>query len=613
MPRVVAGPGPAPPRFAADTRPDALSDASSFGFQDMSFSLHGIGVSGGIAIGYAHLASLARIEVPQYLLDRKYIGEELARFDNAILATRAELENLRINIPPGAPAELSAFLDMHLMFLGDSMIAEEPKRLIRETQCNAEWALAQQMEALVARFEEIDDAYLRSRQEDVVQVVQRVLKVLLGHPSHLPLDIDFDSERILVAHELSPADMVMFKNVHFAAFITDLGGTTSHTAILARSMGMPSVMALHNARGLVRDHDLLIVDGRDGVVIVNPDESVLAEYRLRQNQWRIDTDKLKRLKTSKSATLDGTPIELMANIELLSDIDAVKAAGAHGIGLFRSEFLFLNRSDLPSEAEQYASYKAVAKALDGKPVTIRTLDLGADKQAPWGHTMADNPALGLRAIRLCLAEPGLFLTQLRAILRASAHGQVRILIPMLASFVELRQTLQRIDEAKASLRKDGLKFDEGILVGGMIEIPAAAISAGFFAEQLDFLSIGTNDLIQYTLAIDRADDSVAHLYEPLHPAVLNLILMTIRAGDKTGKPVSVCGEMAGDPLLTRLLLGMGLRSFSVQPASMLQVKQQVLRSNLEELATITQRLLKNTDPDKIPMLLDRLNSQLTAR
>ncbi len=579
----------------------------------MSFSLHGIGVSGGIAIGYAHLASIARIEVPQYLLDRKYIDEELARFDNAILATRAELENLRTNIPPGAPAELSAFLDMHLMFLGDSMIAEEPKRLIRETQCNAEWALAQQMEALVARFEEIDDAYLRSRQEDVVQVVQRVLKVLLGHPSHLPLDIDFDSERILIAHELSPADMVMFKNVHFAAFITDLGGTTSHTAILARSMGMPSVMALHNGRGLIRDHDLLIVDGRDGVVIVNPDESVLAEYRLRQNQWRIDTDKLKRLKTSKSATLDGTPIELMANIELLSDIDAVKAAGAHGIGLFRSEFLFLNRSDLPSEAEQYASYKAVAKALDGKPVTIRTLDLGADKQAPWGHTMADNPALGLRAIRLCLAEPGLFLTQLRAILRASAHGQVRILIPMLASFVELRQTLQRIDEAKASLRKDGLKFDEGILVGGMIEIPAAAISAGFFAEQLDFLSIGTNDLIQYTLAIDRADDSVAHLYEPLHPAVLNLILMTIRAGDKTGKPVSVCGEMAGDPLLTRLLLGMGLRSFSVQPASMLQVKQQVLRSNLEELASITQRLLKNTDPDKIPMLLDRLNSQLTAR
>lgn len=574
----------------------------------MSFSLHGIGVSGGIAIGYAHIASNARVEVPQYMLDHKYIPDELARFDEAILATRTELETLRNNIPVNAPAELTAFLDMHLMFLGDSMIAEEPKRLISETQCNAEWALAQQMEALVARFEEIDDAYLRSRQEDVVQVVQRVLKSLTGHPSHLPLDVDFDVERILVAHELSPADMALFKTVHFAAFITDLGGATSHTAILARSMAIPSVMALHNARGLIRDHDLLIVDGRDGVVIVNPDESVLTEYRLRQNQWRIDTDKLKRLKTSKSATLDGTPIELMANIELLQDVDAVKTAGAHGIGLFRSEFLFLNRSDLPTEDEQYTSYRAVAEALDGKPVTIRTLDLGADKQAPWGHTVADNPALGLRAIRLCLAEPGLFHTQLRAILRASGHGQIRILIPMLANFVEVRQTLQRIDEAKASLRKDGLKFDEGIQIGGMIEVPAAALSATFFAEQLDFLSIGTNDLIQYTLAIDRADDSVAHLYDPLHPAVLQLIQHTIRAGDKAGKPVSVCGEMAGDPMLTRLLLGLGLRTFSMQPASLLQVKQQVLKANLGELTPLAQRLLKNTDPEKTAALMGRLNT-----
>ncbi len=574
----------------------------------MSFSLHGIGVSGGIAIGYAHLASNARVEVPQYMLDQKYIVEELARFDEAISSTRAEFEALRSQIPPNAPAELSAFLDMHLMFLGDSMIAEQPKRLIRETQCNAEWALAQQMEALVARFEEIDDAYLRSRQEDVVQVVQRVLKSLLGHPSHLPLDIDFDVERILVAHEMSPADMVLFKNVHFAAFITDLGGATSHTAILARSMAIPSVMALHNARGLIRDHDLMIVDGRDGVVIVNPDESVLTEYRLRQNQWRIDTDKLKRLKTSKSATLDGTPIELMANIELLQDVDAVKTAGAHGVGLFRSEFLFLNRDDLPGEDEQYESYKGVAEALDGKPVTIRTLDLGADKQAPWGHTVADNPALGLRAIRLCLAEPGLFRTQLRAILRASAHGKVRMLIPMLVSFSELRQTLASVEEARASLIKDGLKFDANLPIGGMIEVPAAALSAAFFAEQLDFLSIGTNDLIQYTLAIDRADDSVAHLYDPLHPAVLQLIQHTIRAGAKLGKPVSVCGEMAGDPSLTRLLLALGLRSFSMQPASLLQVKQQVLRSHLDELAPTMQRLMKNVDPDKTATLLNRLNT-----
>jgi phosphoenolpyruvate-protein phosphotransferase (PTS system enzyme I) len=335
---------------------------------------------------------------------------------------------------------------------------------------------------------------------------------------------------------------------------------------------------------------------------------VLAEYRLRQNQWRIDTDKLKRLKTSRSATLDGTPIELMANIELLQDIDAVKESGAHGIGLFRSEFLFLNRSDLPDEEEQYEAYRAVAEAMDGKPVTIRTLDLGADKQAPWGHTVADNPALGLRAIRLCLAEPGLFLTQLRAILRASRHGRVRILIPMLASFSELRQTLERIEEARQSLYRDGLKFDEGIEVGGMVEVPAAALTAGFFAEHLDFLSIGTNDLIQYTLAIDRADDSVSHLYDPLHPAVLALIQQTLKVGAKAGKPVSVCGEMAGDPLLTRLLLGLGLRVFSMHPASLLQVKQQILKSSIEDLVPAAQRLLKNTDPDRTQTLLQRLNA-----
>jgi phosphotransferase system enzyme I (PtsI) len=574
----------------------------------MSFTLHGIGVSGGIAIGHAQLTSAGRVEVPHYVVPREHVADELARFDEAIQQTRAELETLRRQIPPGAPAELAAFLDMHLMILNDAMISEAPKTLIRETQCNAEWALAQQMEAMVARFEAIEDPYLRSRQEDVVQVVQRVLKALTGHPSHLPADsTGGEADRILVAHELSPADMIQFKNVRFAAFITDLGGATSHTAILARSMGIPSVMALHNARSLIHDNDLLIVDGREGVVIVNPDESILAEYRLRQNQWRIDTERLKRLKTSKAATLDGTPIELLANIELPQDLAAVKQSGAAGIGLFRSEFLFLNRDDLPSEEEQYEAYKKVVKALDGKPVTIRTLDLGADKQAPWGHSPADNPALGLRAIRLCLAEPGLFHTQLRAILRASRHGNARILIPMLASFTELRQTLQHVEEARQSLRADGLKFNPDVPIGGMVEVPAAALTAAHFAEALDFLSIGTNDLIQYTLAIDRADDSVAHLYDPLHPAVLTLIHQTIRAGAKAGKPVAVCGEMAGDPALTRLLLGLGLRAFSMQPTTLLQVKQQVLRTHLDDVAPLAQKFLRNTDPDRTPILLNRIN------
>ena len=497
---------------------------------------------------------------------------------------------------------------MHLLILDDNMIDEEPKRLIREQHCNAEWALTQQMEALVARFEEIEDPYLRSRQEDVVQVVQRVIKTLVGHPSTGLLQAELAEECVLVAHEVTPADMILFKNTKFAAFITDLGGATSHTAILARGLGIPAVMALHQARNLIRDHEWIIVDGREGVVIVDPDEEVLEEYRTKQAKWRQETEKLKKLKSSRAVTLDGAAIELYANIELPEDMPAVKESGAQGIGLFRSEFLFLNRDDLPTEDEQFEAYRAVVDMMDGKPVTIRTLDLGADKQAPWGHTVADNPALGLRAIRLCLAEPRLFETQLRAILRASAYGKARILIPMLGNFGELRSTLQLIEAVKQGLRDQKIKHDDHIPVGGMIEVPAAALLADHFAKQLDFMSIGTNDLIQYTLAIDRADDAVAHLYDPLHPAVLNLIQHTIKSGKKAGKPVSVCGEMAGDPRLTRLLLGLGLRHFSMQPASILSVKQQVMRSMLDEVTDLAQRLQKNTDPDKTPALLDKLNS-----
>jgi phosphotransferase system enzyme I (PtsI) len=573
----------------------------------VSFTLHGIGASSGIAIGRAHLASPSRVEVAHYVLPESQIDSELERFSAAVEQTREELRTLRSQIPAHAPAELPAFLDMHLLILDDNMIDEEPKRLIREQRCNAEWALTQQMEALVARFDEIEDPYLRSRQEDVVQVVQRVIKTLVGHPgTAVPQTGSEDS--VLVAHELTPADMILFKNTKFAAFITDLGGATSHTAILARSLGIPSVMALHQARNLIRDHEWIIVDGREGVVIVDPDETVLAEYREKQARWRQATEKLKKLKSSRAVTMDGAAIELYANIELPEDMPAVKEAGAQGIGLFRSEFLFLNRDDLPTEDEQFEAYKSVIEAMDGKPVTIRTLDLGADKQAPWGHTVADNPALGLRAIRLCLAEPKLFETQLRAILRASRFGRARILIPMLGNFGELRATLQMIESVKKDLRAEQIKFDDDIDVGGMIEVPAAALLADQFAKQLDFLSIGTNDLIQYTLAIDRADDAVAHLYDPLHPAVLTLIQHTIRSGNKAGRPVAVCGEMAGDPRLTRLLLGLGLRHFSMQPASILAVKHQVMRSMLDEVTDLAQRLQKNTDPDKVPALLDKLNT-----
>ncbi|NOT17710.1 MAG: phosphoenolpyruvate--protein phosphotransferase [Sulfuriferula sp.] len=573
----------------------------------MSFTLHGIGVSPGIAIGVARLASHSRVEVAHYVLPAQFIDKEIARFDDAMNTVRQEMQALRAQIPANAPAEMPAFLDMHLMILDDSTLSSVPKQLMRSQSCNAEWALTQQMEQLVAQFEAIEDAYLRERKTDVVQVVERVLKVLLGHPDNLPSNESNLADCILVAHDLSPADMINFKRQQFAAFITDVGGATSHAAILARSMNIISVMALHSALSLIRDNEIIIVDGQQGVVIVDPDDAELEEYQLRQNQWRIEHQKLKRITSSRAATIDGIEIELHANIELPQDIAAVKASGATGIGLFRSEFLFMNRVGLPTEDEQFEAYREVAAAMNGMPVTIRTLDVGADK--PLGelteHTL--NPALGRRAIRLCLSEQALFHTQLRAILRASHYGNVKILIPMLSNLTELRQTYTAIERAKTSLTAENIAFDNTIAVGGMIEIPAAALMASAFAERLDFLSIGTNDLIQYTLAIDRADDKVSYLYDPLHPAVLQLIVMTLRAGEKAGKPVSVCGEMAGDPKLTRLLLGMGLRRFSMQSASLLSVKQQVLTTQISDAQSLIQKVLKATDTDKVDMLMARLN------
>ncbi|HZP94326.1 MAG TPA: phosphoenolpyruvate--protein phosphotransferase, partial [Burkholderiales bacterium] len=509
--------------------------------------------------------------------------------------------------PPGAPAEFEAFLSLHRMILEDPTLSEAPKQLIEAQHCNAEWALKLQMEGLIAQFASIEDGYLRERRNDIIQVVERVLKALMGRPGQaMPKGVP-EENAILVAHDLSPADVIVFKQHQFASFITDLGGATSHTAIVARSLNIPSVVALHHARGLIRENELLVVDGTHGVVIVNPDRTVLTEYRLRQEQWELERQKLKRFKRTKTATLDGQPVDLQANIELPDDVAAAKENGATGVGLFRTEFLFLNRGDLPSEDEQFDAYRSVVTSMDGLPITIRTFDLGADKSTENGSRVEPNPALGLRAIRLCLAEPQMFHRQLRAILRASHYGRVRILIPMLSSASELNQTLHLIEEAKKSLDADGIAYDRKVEVGGMIEVPAAALSLSVFMRGLDFISIGTNDLIQYTLAIDRSDDAVAHLYDPLHPAVLNLLAHIIRSANRSGKPVAVCGEMAGDVRLTRLLLGLGLRQFSMHPAHLLAVKQVVLKSDLDQVMVLAQKMLRSDDPGRLEELLARMN------
>ncbi len=573
----------------------------------MSFTLHGVGVSGGIAIGHAHLVSHVTLEVAHYAVPQIEIESEVARLDSAFNMVRAELDALHASVIGPAAAEYGAFLDLHRMILDDSTLSVAAKTYVTQNQCNAEWAITQQMNVLLVQFEQIEDDYLRERKADVVQVVERVLKALLGHPGYVPPPAKHDGDSILVAHDLSPADVIQYKRHRFTAFLTDLGGLTSHTAIVARSLNIPSIVALHHARQLIRDNDLLIVDGSQGVVIINPDKRVLSEYRSRQSQLELEKRKLKRIKTTAATTLDGCSVELFANIELPQDIEQVKESGATGIGLFRSEFLFLNRDDLPTEDEQFEAYRTVARKMQGLPVTIRTFDLGADKNLDSDKRVSVNPALGLRAIRLSLAEPQMFHTQLRAILRASRHGQIRILVPMLSSVSEIDQTLRLIENAKQSLREEKITFDEKIQVGGMIEIPAAALSLDIFMRKLDFLSVGTNDLIQYTLAIDRTDDSVAHLYDPLHPAVLRLVAHIIRSASRAKVPVAVCGEMAGDVLFTRLLLGFGLRQFSMHPAQLLRVKQEVLRSNVPVVTPLTHKMLKTDDPVKIHQLLKKLN------
>ncbi len=572
-----------------------------------SFTLQGAGVSGGIAIGHAHLVSTARLEVARYDIGPQEIDAEIARFDGAIAQVESELSAVQASVPPGAPLEMKAILSLHAMLLKDSALSAVPRELIRTRRCNAEWALTQQLDYLVSQFEEMEDPYLRERKQDVVQVVERVLAAMLG-TGHAPAAPSHEEDLIVVAHDLSPADMILFKQHRYAGFVTDLGGVTSHTAILARSLALPAIVGLHHARGMIREGEPLIVDGREGVLIVNPGERVLAEYRERARRIESEREKLKRLRSSRSATLDGVAVELQANIELPQDVEEAADAGAMGIGLFRSEFLFLNRDDLPSEDEQFEAYRKVADAMHGRPVTIRTLDLGADKSINGADRGGPNPALGLRAIRFCLAEPQMFLTQLRAILRASRYGKIRLLIPMLAHAHEIEQTLAAVRQAREMLDDQKTPYDHRIPIGGMIEVPAAALSLPYFLKKLDFLSIGTNDLIQYTLAIDRTDDTVAHLYNPLHPAVLQLIAQTIRGAKRARTPVAVCGEMAGDSAMTRLLLGFGLREFSMHPAQILAIKHEVLRTRINEVEKAAARVTREHDPAKARALLDKLNA-----
>ncbi len=577
----------------------------------MTFSVHGLPVARGVAIGRAVLVASSRLEVAHYFITPDQVEAEIGRVRAGRNAVVDELQRLLQDMPKDAPHELAALLDVHLMLLEDETLTAGVKHWIRDRLYNAEWALTTQFEIIGRQFDEMEDEYLRERKADLEQVVERVLRRMLGSASpmvappprqkrqqDLLLDDTLDVPLVLVAHDLSPADMLQFKQSVFAGFVTDVGGKTSHTAIVARSMDIPAVVGARSASQLIRQDDWIIIDGDAGVVIVDPSPIILAEYGFKQRQGELERERLSRLRNTPAVTMDGRRIELLANIEMPEDALAALKVGAVGVGLFRSEFLFMGRHGrLPNEEEQYQAYRRAVEGMQGMPVTIRTVDVGADK--PLDEARHDdahlNPALGLRAIRWSLADPAMFLTQLRAILRAAAHGQVHLLIPMLAHGSEIRQTLSLIDHARVQLDNQGLPYGP-VKLGAMIEIPAAALTLKLFLKYFDFLSIGTNDLIQYTLAIDRADESVAHLYDPLHPAVLRLVADTIAECNAQGKGVSVCGEMAGDVTLTRLLLGLGLRSFSMHPSQILAVKQEVLRADTCKLQPWAQSVLESEDP-----------------
>lgn len=575
----------------------------------MTIALYGLGVSRGIAIGNVHIIQRDLLDIREYSIDKNRIEAEVQRFEKAVTHARQQLRAIRKHIPAGAGTDIAAFIDTYLLMLEDAALVEEPVRLIRELGCNAEWAMKLQRDALVSVFEEMDNEYLRTRKDDVDYVVSRIQRTLLNQT---PLRHEAPDNRlsgyIVLADDLTPADTVLMQHHGITAFVTEYGGPTSHTAILARSLGIPAIVGLQHALKYINEEDYIILDGTHGAVLINPDRRSLDHYRKLRREEKRHYSALGKLRGKPAVTLDGTHIDLQANIELPRDFETVLTVGASGVGLYRTEFLYMNRDTPPDEEEHYETYTGVIKILKGLPLTIRTLDLGADKQVDGGRqtgSVVSNPALGLRAIRLCLKEPDLFRPQLRAILRASVHGPVRLMVPMLSNINEMMLVLQMIDEIKAELDEKRIPYDRQLQIGGMIEVPAAAVCADIFARYLDFFSIGTNDLIQYTVAIDRVNDEVNYLYDPLHPAVLRLIHATLQAGHRAGIPVAMCGEMAGEPQYTHLLLGLGLREFSVHPAALLEIKQIINQSDLHRLTYLAKKALKAQNGAEVANIMAR--------
>lgn len=576
----------------------------------------GIGVSKGIAIGNAYVLCREQPEIREYAIAPQRIEHEIQRFHRARKKAGRQLQAIKRKISKDMPQDITQFIDTHLLMIDDPVLCDSTVKHIRRRVCNAEWALQIQCGRLVKVFDDMDDAYLKTRKDDVIHVVQRIQHCLATDTDaeHYDEKDEHLKGRIIVADDLTPADTLLLQHQKIAGFITEYGGPLSHTAILARNLGIPAIVGVPNIRQLIQANETLIMDGGRGMIIAAPDRASLGHFREQRKDELQRKRDLFELKNRSTITRDGIKISLHGNIDRPADVRTLRQFDHTGVGLYRTEMLFLERNEAPSEEEQFETYRRALRALKGKSLTIRTADLGADKEinSSLQHgPLAHNPAMGLRAIRRCLKEPQQFMRQLRAILRVGAYGPVCMMIPMLTCVSELEKTLELIDQAKDELRTRKQKFDENLHIGAMIEVPAAALSANTFAEKLDFLSIGTNDLIQYTLALDRIDDEVSYLYNPLHPSVLKLIDITLKAGEQHGIPVSLCGEMASDPLYTRLLLGMGLKCFSVQANSLLEIKHIIINSDISQLKPHILELLNCSHPDDIELAVAQINDEFS--
>jgi len=577
----------------------------------MALMMNGLGVSKGIAIGGVHVLHRNSLEVYERTIKQSQIKSEIQRFNSAIKRASQQLKKIQNSIPAGAPKDIASFIESHLLMLDDAMLSSAPIDIIKENRCNAEWALQLQRDKLIAVFELMEDEYLKTRQDDIDHVINLIQKMLYDQKYEVEKEIQTLRGSIVVADDLTPADTVVLQHQSIAGFITELGGPLSHTAIIARSLGIPAIVGVQDARQLLKNNEQIIIDGAEGMILAGVDEKTIREYKHKRKVQKDERRKLQTLRDVDAKTRDGISINLQANIELTEDTKTLKPSGAMGVGLYRTEFLYIDRDEPASEKEQFSAYKKVIRALKGLPVTIRTLDLGAEKEfdPKYRGPMVQNPALGLRGLRRSLKDTELFKCQLRAILRASVYGPVRIMFPMITSEDELFSSYRILDQAKQELLDEGTDFDPDIPIGIMIEVPAAALLAQRFAKQCDFLSIGTNDLIQYSLAIDRIDESVNYLYDPLHPAVLKLIHLTLKAGEKANIPVAMCGEMAGDPRYTRLLLGMGLKNFSAHPATLLEIKSIINTCRIDKLEKPIKKILSvTTSPAQIHILVDELNN-----